>query len=155
MYAGCWQDGEEPMMHSLALVMAGKVLLYQPLKLVHARPTADAAFDKSASVISPIPLSTHCSPRVEHTAAQLWYASPRYHCGAAVAVTDAETPGVKLDVGVLLAVAVTVGVPLLLRVTGGVRVLVTMAVADALAPNVKLLVGVYEACGQKHRGSPP
>ena len=76
-----------------------------------------------------------------------------------MAVTDAETPGVKLGVGVLLDVAVTVGVPLLLRVcdrvTGGVRVLVTVAVADALAPNVKLDVGVYEACGQKHRGSPP
>ena len=115
-------------------------------KLEHARPIVSAAFDTSASVIAPIPVSAHCSPRDAHTVAQLWYASPRCHCGATVAVADAETPGVKLDVGVLLAVAVTVGVPLLLGVcdgvTGGVRVLVTVAVADALAPSVKLDVGV-------------
>jgi hypothetical protein len=29
-----------------------------------------------------------------------------YHCGATVAVADAETPRVKLDVGVLLLVGV-------------------------------------------------
>ena len=46
-------------MHSLALVMAGKVPPCQPLKLEHARPTATAALDTSASVIAPIPLSAH------------------------------------------------------------------------------------------------
>ena len=143
----------------MALVMAGNVPYQQHATLVHARPTAAAAVETSAFVKAPMPLSAHCSPRVAHTVAQLWYASPRYHCGAAVAVTDAETPGVKLDVGVLLAVAVTVGVPLLLGVcdgvTGGVRVVVPVAVSDALAPIVRLLVGVYETCGQKHSGCQP
>ena len=74
-------------------------------------------------------------------------------------MADADTPCVRLGVGVMLAVLVGDNVGLLLGVcdgvTGGVRVLVTVAVSDALAPNVRLLVGVYEACGQKHRGSPP
>jgi len=76
-----------------------------------------------------------------------------------VAVADADTPCDRLDVGVVLAVAVTVGVPLLLRVFDdvavAVRVAVLVAVPDALAPNVRLDVGVYDACGQKHSGSRP
>ena len=120
-----------------------------------------------------------------------------------MAVTDAETPRVKLDVRVVLVLVVAVDVGLVLGVcddvTGGVRVMVrvavhdalapsvklgvmrgvdevlplrvgeavgvtvlvlvtvtvAVAVPDALAPNVKLPVGVGDACGQKHRGSPP
>ena len=109
--------------------------------------------------MSPIPTTAHCSPRDAQTDAQLWPTAPRCHCGATVAVTDAETPCVRLDVGVVLAVLVGEKVGLLLGVcdgvTGGVRVLVTVAVVDALTPNVKLDVGVYETCGQKHNGSPP
>jgi hypothetical protein len=59
--------------------------------------------DTSVSVNTPIPLTAHCSPRDAHTDAQLWLAAPRYHCGAAVAVADADTPCVKLGVGALLA----------------------------------------------------
>jgi hypothetical protein len=74
-------------------------------------------------------------------------------------VADAETPCVKLDVGVVLAVLVTVGVVLPLGVCDAVavveRVPVTVAVPDALAPYVRLLVGVYVACGQKHMGCQP
>ena len=89
-------------------------------------------------MIAPIPLSTHCSPRDAHTVAQLSYAAPRYHCGATVAVADAETPCVRLDVGVVLAVVVGEGVGLLLGDQDAVavllRVLVLVAVPDALAP---------------------
>ena len=74
-------------------------------------------------------------------------------------MTDAETPCVKLDVRVVLVLAVAVDVGLLLGVcdgvTGGVRVVVPVAVSDALEPIVRLLVGVYEACGQKHSGCQP
>jgi hypothetical protein len=67
-----------------------------------------------------------------------------------VAVADADTPCVRLDVGVVLAVLVGENVGLLLGVcegvTGGVRVAVVVvdavAVVDALAPSVRLLVGV-------------
>ena len=83
---------------------------------MHVRPTDAAASETSELVIDPRPLSEHCSPRNAHTDAQLWSAEPRYHCGAAVAVTDAETPRVKLDVRVVLVLAVAVEVPLLLRV---------------------------------------
>ena len=134
------------MMHSLALVMAGKVPPHVPTKLVHVRPTAAAASDTSASVIAHIPLSAHCSPLTAHTTAQLWYASPRYHCGATVAVADDETPRVRLDVGVVLAVLVGENVGLLLgvcdAVEAAVRVLLPVAVPDALAPRVRLFVGV-------------
>jgi hypothetical protein len=57
-------------------------------------------------------------------------------------VADAEAPCDKLDVGVVLAVLVAVGVQ------DAVRVVVSVAVPDVLAPRVKLLVGVYDACGQ-------
>ena len=147
------------MMHSLALVMAGKVPPHVPTKLVHVRPTAAAASDTSASVIAHIPLSAHCSPLTAHTTAQLWYASPRYHCGARVAVADAETPRVRLDVRVELAILVGENVGLLLgvcdAVEAAVRVLLPVAVPDELAPNVRLLVGVYDACGQKQSGCQP
>ena len=103
-----------------------------------------------------MPLSAHRSHRAAHTVAQLSYAAPRYHCGATVAVADAETPCVRLDVGVVLAVVVGEDVGLLLGVCDAVavvlRVLVLVAVRDALAPRVRLLVGVYETCGQKHMG---
>ena len=84
--------------------MSGKELDQQHSKIAHARPTVTAAVDTSASVIAPIPLSAHCSPRDAHTAAQLWSGAPRCHCGATVAVADADTPCVRLDVGVVLAV---------------------------------------------------
>jgi hypothetical protein len=73
------------------------------------------------------------------------------------AVTDALAPNVTLPVGVgvLLTVAVAVDVRLCVAVAAAVRVPVTVAVTDALAPRVKLLVGVYDGCGQKHRGSQP
>ena len=71
-------------------------------------------------------------------------------------MADAETPCVRLDVGVVLAVVVGEDVGLLLGVCDAVavvlRVLVLVAVPDALAPYVRLLVGVYETCGQKHMG---
>ena len=71
-------------------------------------------------------------------------------------MADAETPCVRLDVGVVLAVVVGEDVGLLLGVCDAVavvlRVLVPVAVRDALAPRVRLLVGVYETCGQKHMG---
>ena len=106
-----------------------------------------------------MPRSAHRSPRMAHTDSQLWYAAPRYHCGAMVAVADAETPGVKLEVGVVLAVIEVVGVRLLVNVCDpvdvAVRVLVPVAVPDALAPSVRLLVGEYDACGQKHSGCQP
>jgi hypothetical protein len=74
-------------------------------------------------------------------------------------VTDADTPCVKLDVGVVLAVVVGENVGLLLGVcddvAAAVRVPVPVAVPDALAPRVRLDVGVYDACGQKHSGSMP
>ena len=57
-------------------------------------------------------------------------------------MADAEAPCDKLDVGVVLAVLVAVGVQ------DAVRVVVSVAVPDALAPRVKLLVGVFDACGQ-------
>ena len=51
------------------------------------------------------------------------------------------------------------GVGRLLRVcdavTMAVRVLVAVVVPDALAPYDRLLVGVYDACGQKHIGCQP
>ena len=50
-----------------------------------------------------MPLTAHCSPRDAQTDAQIWLAAPRYHCGATVAVADADTPCVKLDVEALLA----------------------------------------------------
>jgi hypothetical protein len=75
-----------------------------------------------------------------------------------VAVTDADTPRVRLDVGVVLAVLVGEKVGLLLgvcdAVEAAVRVLLPVAVPDALAPIVRLLVGVYDACGQKQSGWP-
>ena len=73
---------------------------------MHVRPTDAAASETSALVIDPRPLSEHCSPRDAHTAVQLWSGAPRYHCGATVAVADADTPRVRLDVGVLLLVGV-------------------------------------------------
>jgi hypothetical protein len=65
-------------------------------------------------------------------------------------VTDAEAPRVRLDVGVVLAVLVADSVGLLLGVcddvAAAVRVLLDVvelvAVVDALAPNVRLLVTV-------------
>ena len=124
--------------------------------LVHVRPTLAAANATSASVNGPMPLSAHCSPRDAHTVAQLWpTTAPRDHCGAAVAVAvavadavaDAEAPCDRLDVGVVLAVLVAVGVQ------DAVLVLVPVAVSDALAPRVRLPVGEYDACGQKHMRS--
>ena len=74
-------------------------------------------------------------------------------------MADAETPCVKLDVGVVLPLRVAVDAGLTLGVCDPVavveRVPVTVAVPDALAPYVRLLVGVYVACGQKHMGSQP
>jgi hypothetical protein len=52
-------------------------------------------------------------------------------------------------VGVVLAVLVAVGVQ------DAVLVLVPVAVTDALAPYVRLPVGEYVACGQKHNGVYP
>ena len=80
-----------------------------------------------------------------------------------VAVADADTPCDRLDVGVVLAVLVGDSVGLLLGVCDDVEAAVIelvvvnelVAVVDALAPSVRLLVGVYVACGQKHRGSRP
>ena len=72
---------------------------------------------------------------------------------------DAETPRVRLLVGVVLALFVGENVGLLVHVCDIVavvdRVLVPVAVLDALAPRVRLLVGVYDACGQKHIGRSP
>jgi hypothetical protein len=107
-----------------------------------------------------MPLSAHCSPRDAHTVAQLWpTTAPRYHCGAAVAVADAGAPCDKLNVGVVLALVVTVGMGLMLRVDDAiavtVSVLVAVAVPETLAPFDRLLVGVYDACGQKHMGCQP
>jgi hypothetical protein len=74
-------------------------------------------------------------------------------------VTDADTPCVKLDVEVALAVGEGENVGLLLGVcddvAAAVPVPVPVAVPDALAPSVRLDVGVYDACGQKHSGSRP
>ena len=64
-------------------------------------------------------------------------------------MADTDTPRVRLDVGVVLAVWVSDSVGLLLGVcegvTGGERVAVVVvdavAVVDALAPSVRLLVG--------------
>ena len=74
-------------------------------------------------------------------------------------MADADTPCVRLDVGMVLAVVVGENVGLLLgvcdAVEAAVRVLVPVAVRDALAPYVRLLVGVYETCGQKHMGRKP
>ena len=146
----------------MLLLIWGRPYQQHP-KLAHTRPTVTAAVDTSASVIAPMPLSAHCSPRDAHTAAQLWPAAPRCHCGATVAVADADTPCVRLDVGVVLAVLVGESVGLLLGVCDAVeealRVLVgvadAVAVVDALAPSVRLPVGVYDACGQKHSGCQP
>ena len=102
--------------------------------------------DTSVSVSTPMPLTAHCSPRDAQTDAQIWLAAPRYHCGATVAVADDETPRVRLDVGVVLAVLVGENVGLLLgvcdAVEAAVRVLLPVAVPDALAPRVRLFVGV-------------
>ena len=74
-------------------------------------------------------------------------------------MADAETPRVKLEVRVVLVLAVAVDVGLLLGVcdgvTEGVRVVVPVIVPDALAPSERLLVGVYDACGQKHSSCQP
>ena len=74
-------------------------------------------------------------------------------------MADDETPRVRLDVGVVLAVLVGENVGLLLgvcdAVEAAVRVLLPVAVPDELAPNVRLLVGVYDACGQKQSGCQP
>ena len=94
-----------------------------------------------------MPLSAQRSPRAAHAVAQFSYAAPRYHCGATVAVADAEAPCDRLAVGVVLAVLVAVGVQ------DAVLVLVPVAVSDALAPRVRLPVGEYDACGQKHMRS--
>ena len=74
-------------------------------------------------------------------------------------MADADTPCVRLDVGMVLAVVVGENVGLLLgvcdAVEAAVRVLLPVAVRGALAPYVRLLVGVYETCGQKHTGCQP
>ena len=77
----------------------------------------------------------------------------------AACVSPPTTPQpARVAAGVALELAVVVGedVGLLLGVCDAVetavRVLVLVAVPDALAPYVRLLVGVYETCGQKHMG---
>ena len=74
-------------------------------------------------------------------------------------MADADTPCVKLEVGVELAVLVGEKVGLLLGVCDAVEaavgVLLPVAVPDALAPYVRLPVGEYVACGQKHTGCQP
>ena len=125
---------------------------YHVLCCVHVRPTVAAASETSTESMSPIPTWAHCSPRDAHTDAQLWSAEPRYHCGATVAVADDDTPRVRLDVGVVLAVLVDEIVGLLLGVCDAVVVAVrvleavidAVAVVDALAPRVRLgeLLGV-------------
>ena len=66
---------------------------------------------------------------------------------------DAEEPCDRLDVGVALTVYDTDAVAVFVHVL--VIVLVPEGAPDALAPSVMLLVGVYEACGQKHIGFKP
>ena len=64
----------------------------------------------------------HATPHALHTCVQLWYGAPRYHCGATVAVADADTPDVVLPVGVVLPLLVTVRVGELLAVAVAVAV---------------------------------
>jgi hypothetical protein len=87
-------------MHVPPLETSGKMLLHQKAsKRSHTSPT-DAATARIASSLVTTPAVEHATPRALHTCEQLWEGSPRYHCGATVAVADGAAPTLRLAVGV-------------------------------------------------------
>lgn len=105
------------------------------------------------------PTDEHLSPCNAHTVSHVCRratgyhcgAAPRYHCGAAIAVTDGEAPLERVDVGVVLRVQDAVRVAVAVQLGKADQLAndnVAVAVLEALAPAVRLLVGVYDGSGQ-------
>ena len=90
---------------------------------MHVWPREPKIPDTSVSVAGRSPVAEQARPWLPHTELQDSDAAPRYHSGAIVGLADAETPLVRLDVGVELSVRVAVELRVWVGVADGVRVL--------------------------------